>query len=172
MPLQRDPISVLLDTDARNLLVRAYHSPGQWQSTRLTPPGPGARAVAAAHGISLTAPDNPSVPGGNGLNARSRWGRAFVRALFYQHKWWSDGALGFRERKRTTARHAGAIEVAVGRWRPRTGRIPAGRNVQVIYRPGARAANRAARAEAPRNRIYDDQGQPGARWSSPDRRDW
>lgn len=172
MPYQRDPVSQLWDDAARQLLARAYARPGQWQSTRMTAPTARHIAQAAAWGIDLTAPDRPSSVGGNGLNARTRWGRAFVRALFYQHKWWSDGGLGFRERKRTESRHAGAIEVAVGRWRPRTGRIPAGRTVQVVYHPGARAANRAARAEAPRNRIYDDRGQPGARWSDPERRDW
>jgi hypothetical protein len=172
VPYERDPVSTLFDDAARSLLARAYAAPGRWVSTRLA--GPEARHVAWAsgRGINLLAPDRPSAAGGRGLNARSRWARGFVRAVFYQHKFWSDGTGGWRERKRMTARHSGAVEVSVGRWRIRTGRIPAGREVRVRYHPGARAANQAARAEPPRDRIYDNQGEPGARWSDPQRRDW
>lgn len=172
MPYQRDPVSELFDGSARQLLARAYAQPGRWVGTRL--PAPEARHVArfAAMGIDIRGPDRPSAEGGRGLNTRTRWARGFVRALYYQHKWWSDGAGGFRDHKRVSGRRAGGIEVAVGRWRIRTGVIPAGRTVQVRYHPGARAAIRAARAEPARARIFTERGEPGQRWSNPDRRDW
>lgn len=140
MVLHRDPASELFDAAARQLLARAYRHPGTWQKTRLTAPGPRQRAYLAGHGIDPDAPDQPSIPGRKSLNARTRWARAFVRALYYQHKWWSPRARGqgWRSSRRTVARPAAGLEVQVGRWLPALGAIPAGRAIQVKYtRPPA-----------------------------------
>lgn len=169
MPAKRDPVSEWFDAGARDLLARAYAHPGAWAATRLANPEPRHLARAAAMGIGLLGKDD--VPAG-GLNARTRWARGFVRALYYQHKWFSDGETGFRDQKRTEPRHSSALEVEVGRAVRKLGVIPAGRAVRIRVQAGGRAANRAARAEPRSKRIYTDDRKAGARWADPARRDW
>jgi hypothetical protein len=172
-PFKRDPLSELFDAGARRLLDRAYAAPGRWVSTRIADPGPAALARAAAAGIDPLERDDPPVAGGRGIDARTRWCRAFVRALYYQHRWYSGGAgRGWRARPRTVPRHAGALRVEVGRAVPALGAIPRGRAVRVRLDAGGQAAEDAVAAlPASRRRVTPD-GRPGPRWSDPGLRDW
>jgi len=171
--LDRDPASVLLDSAARRIVGRALRNPGRWQVTRLSDPGERARRYLAAIGVDWRGPDNASAQGGRGLNARDRWGRAFVRACYYQFRWFSvTGGGSWRDDPRSEARHAGALRVEVGRRVPALGVLPAGRAVRVMYDAGGEAKYRAVRRMPDSARIYDDTGVPSARWSDPARRDW
>lgn len=158
MPFEPDPASLMLTGGARRLLERAYASPGQPQATRLADPDLRARHRLSALGIDPDGPDNASASGGRGLSARSRWMRAFVRALYREHKAIKGGA--------------GALRVEVGRRVPASGLIPAGRSVSVTYDRGGKAKLRAVQRKPEASRIFDDQGIPAARWSDPERRDW
>src|SRR5215475_1602532 len=176
MPATRDPASVLLDNAARKLLTRAYASPGKWQGTRLADPSVKIRRYLQAIGIDPSGPDNPSAAGGRrgGLNARDRWSRAFCRALYWQHRWYSPDRSGghWRAEQRAEPRHAGALRVEFGRRMVPAGVIPAGRAVRIMYAPGGDRALRAVRRLSDRDRIYDDTGVTAQRWSDPSRRDW
>jgi len=173
MAYRRDPVSVLFDAGARRLLDRAYAKPGTWVGTRLADPGPRHAAYLVALGINPAGPDDASVEGGQGLNAKSRWARGFVRAIYYQHKWWSSGGgPGWRESKRSVARHAGALQIEVGRRVPVLGVIPAGRAVRIRIRAGGQAATKAVKKLPDQRRIYDDRGRRAARASVPELRDW
>jgi hypothetical protein len=139
---KRDPLSVAFDRGARALLQRAYDHPGQWQATRVAVPSPRQATALRQRGINPYGPD--PVPKGGGLDARTRWMRGFIRALYYQHKWWSGGGgRQFRSAKRTTARHTGALIVEVGRVMPARGVIPAGRVVRVQLARGGQAKSKA-----------------------------
>ena len=156
MTYQRDPVSELFDAGARRLLSRAYARPGKWAGTLLANPAPRHLAWAARHRINLLGPD--TAPGGR---ARSRWGRGFTRALYYQHKWWSS-ADGWRDEKRTTARQSGALIVEVG------ARKPGGRAVRVMLAPGGQAKARAvASMDASRRWAHN-----GAAHAEPAQRDY
>lgn len=125
---RRDPVSETMDGAARALLTRAYKARGGWASTRLKDPTPIQVALWMARGIRVLGPD--PVPRG-GMNARSRWARAYVRALWYQHKWYSGApGGGWRTQPRAAMRWPG-IEVEIGPHRPATGVIPAGRPVKI-----------------------------------------
>jgi len=170
----RDPVSEWFDSGARDLLRRAYARPGSWVGTRIADPRPAHLARAAALGINLAGPDPVRRLPGRGLNARSRWARGFVRALYYQHRWHSGQAGGgWRPGKRTVPRAAVALEVEVGRKVPGRGIIPAGRAVRVRVHPGGHAAAvRAARQLPDSRRIYSDDGATAARWADADARDY
>jgi hypothetical protein len=173
VPYARDPVSELFDAGARKLLTRAYEHPGQWVGTRLADPSPRHLVWLAARGINPFGPDNQSAHGGQGVNARTRWARAFVRAVYYQHKWWSGtGKSGWRTEKRMVARHTGALEIEVGKAVRALGLIPAGRAVRIRLRPGGAKARRAVEALPDTRRIYTDQGAQGERYSDPELRDW
>lgn len=159
--LQRDPVSVIFDAGARALLDRAYRAPGQWRPTRLADPEPRHLAEFAARGISVLGPDDASVPGGPGLNARSRWARAFVRALYHQHTLWSGGAPGvWRGERRRVPRPAAEIELRVGHRVPALGVLPAGRMIHLRYDPGRPA------------QLVRDRGEAGPHQSDLRLRDW
>lgn len=182
---RRDPISVLFDAPARRLLERAYAAPrGTWVRTRLADPAMRARTYAASLGIDLDGPDGTSAGGGRQAEttARTRWGRAFVRAVWYQHKWFSPRTQSGAWSKRTAARSAGGLQIEVGRHiaaspqydpaNPRAGGFPAGRAVRVRVQAGGAAKLRAVRQLPDSRRIYDDAGDPAARHSDPELRDW
>jgi hypothetical protein len=143
----RDPVSVTMDRAARQLLARVYRADGAWASTRLADPTARQLAGWIGHGINVRAPD----PVRGGFNARSRWARAFVRALWYQHKWYSSapGGGGWRAEQRAANRRPG-IQVEIGRALPRRGVIPPGRAVRV----------RLADPDAAERR-----GRPASEWS-------
>lgn len=165
----RDPVSVLLDSGARRLLERAYASPGRWVTTRLADPSPEHVAHFAAEGIDVNGPDNAARRGGRGLNAHTRWGRAFVRSIYYQHLWYSNTGRGggWRAERRMTERTAGALKLEVGRHMPPRGVIPSGRIVRAILYPGGKAADRAV------GRPTGSTAPPyGAAAADATRRDW
>lgn len=171
--MERDPVSVLFDTGARRLLERAYNSRGEWVGTRVADPPPGTVAHFARLGIDVRGPDNPSSPRAK-INAHTRWCRGFLRALYYQHKWYSNLGRegGWRGSKRLRPRTSGALEVEFGRRVPATGVIPAGRAVRVRIRRGGQVAKRAVQRMSDDNRIWTDEGEPGGLMSDPSRRDW
>lgn len=111
----------------------------------------------AQYGIDVTGPDDPSVEGGRGLDARTRWCRALVRALYYQHK-------------RSGSRSA--LRVEIGRVMPARGVVPAGRAIRIQIAAGGELALRAARRTATVSRIYNDDGTPAIRQSKVELRDW
>lgn len=165
----RDPVSVLFDGPARRLLDRAYANRGEWVQTRLADPGLRARTFAVEKGIDLDGPDRPSVSGGARLDAKTRWARGFVRALMYQHRWYSvPGGGGWRATKATAPR--GNLLVEVGRrvaaspqfdpHDPGAGGFPAGRIVRVQY------------ATAAAIRRYSNGRKPEPLSSQPVLRDW
>ena len=160
--LERDPVSELFDAGARALLDRGYAHPGAWQPTRLQDPE--ARHLATFGGLDLLGPDDASVRGRPGLDARSRWARAFVRAVYHNHKWHSGTAAGsWRGDRRAVARPAAEIELRVGRRVPVRGIIPAGRMIYLRYDPG-----RPAMFANPKR----GQGQVGPDQSDLRLRDW
>lgn len=157
----RDPVSKSMDRAARQLLDRVYKARGGWVATRLKDPTPAQAARWLERGINVTGRD----PVSGGFNARTRWARALVRALWYQHKWYSGRpGGGWRAEPRNAPRHPG-IQVEIGRHRPATGVIPAGRAVRV------RAASTAA---ARRSGKPEDEWSwaGGGRRAEPSDRDW
>ena len=172
MPTTRDPVSELFDAGARRLLERAYARPGFWAETRLVPPTARQVRWAAGLGIDVNGPDDVSARGGRGINAHSRWARGFVRALYYQHRWYSGGGASWRADRRTAPRRSGALRVDVGRQAAALGVIPAGRLIRVQLDTGGMSKQRAV-AQLPESEQYvTNDGQRGARWSDPALRDW
>jgi hypothetical protein len=168
VPYKRDPVSELFDDGARALLARAYARPGQWAGTRLRNPSPRHLASLASQGINPNGPDDKS--GAGGLNARTRWARGFVRALYYQHKWWSGAPDGgtWRQAKRTVPRGSPSLVVEVGRalsgGRQAGSVLQPGRAVRVKVVTGGRAHVRGSSAPS---YTLDGIGQ-----SDPQARDW
>lgn len=154
MPFTRDPVSVLWEGPAARILERAYEAGGAWFGTRIVDPSPRQLGITAEMGIRVDGPDR--VPG---RRARTRWARAFVRAI---------------ERANREAGKPRSIEWEVGRHiaaSPGGGR-PAGRAFRIRTHPGGQAARDAARRKADSARIYDDAGFPAGAWSDPELRDW
>lgn len=171
MSFRRDPVSELFDDPARRLLARAYAQPGTWVQTRLANPTPRHIAWAAGLGLNLLAGDNASTASGSHYDARSRWARGFVRAVYHQHRWHYAGGQ-FAEARRTAPNDASAIRVEVGRRIAAAGVIPAGRMIRVVSRTGGGQALAVVQAMGDDERIYDDNGNPAGRWSDPEGRDW
>jgi hypothetical protein len=163
---------VHFQTAASQLLARAYAAGrNTWVQTRLTDPTP--RQVQRwkmSDGIDVTGPDKPSAAGGKGLDAKSRWARAFVRALYRQHKNWAG------------RKPSGSLRVEVGRHvpaspqfdpgHPAAGGFPPGRAVRIQVASGGQAALRAVRRQPDSSRIYADNGKPALRWADAAKRDW
>ncbi len=161
MPSSRDPVSELFDAGARTLLARAHARPGQWAGTRIAWPTPRQVAYFASMGINVLGTDQWG---------RDRWAAGFIRAVYYQHKWYyAQGRFGPR---RTVANDSRGVQYELGRRVPVLGVIPAGRAVRIRTRPGGGAAVKAVRKMPDSKRIYDDQGNTAARWADPARRDW
>jgi hypothetical protein len=180
----RDPVSELFDGSARRLLARAYASPGTWVQAWLPDPTIRQRSgMTALHGIGdLTGPD--PLPKGGGVDARTRWGRGFVRSVYFQHKWYSGGRGGeWREDRRLSPRSTGGLRIQVGRhvppspqWdpaQPRAGGFPPRRRVRVQLAAGGKAKQQAVARLSDSDRIYTRTGQLGGRWGGGDKyRDW
>ena len=160
---QRDPVSELFDEAARSLLARAYANPGKWAGTRLADPSVRHIRFAGAYGIYPLARDTAT-----GGEAKTRWARGFVRALYYQHKFYSPTASGRGWSRRTVARGSGGLVVEVGNVVVARGVIPRGRAVRVKLAAGGAAKARAV-ARIPEHRTWADQG---PRWADPGDRDW
>ena len=155
-------MSELFDRGARTLLERAYARPGQWVGTRVTFPSPRHLAHFATLGINVAGTDQWG---------RDRWTAGFIRAVYYQHKWfYSQGAL--RSERRTTANQTRAVKYELGRRMPVRGVIPAGRAVRIMVNPGGGKAMAAVKRLPDSRRIYDDGGDPAGRWADPNGRDW
>lgn len=173
---QRDPVSVLFDDGARRFLDAAYARKGMWVTTRLRDPEPRHLAYLASIGIDPMARDSPSAQGGTGLNARTRWARGFVRAVYYQHKWWSATGGGFRAERRAVARSTGGLQVEVGRrvpGGPQAGTVPGpGQIIRARLVAGGQAKQRAVQRLPDSRRIFTGDGAAAARWSDPELRDW
>lgn len=157
-------MSEFFDRGARVLLDRAYRAGrGVYVGTRIADPGPNTRAWMATQGIDWRARDDPGTPNPRGgLDCKDRWTRAFVRALYYNHRRY-EGATGTPD----------ALKVEIGRRVPARGIIPPGRAIRVRLLAGGRAARRAARQLPDDDRIFDHQGDAtGGRASDVALRDW
>jgi len=164
VPYERDPVSVLWDAAAAQLLARARSARGGWQGTRVADPSDRQRVMLMALGINPNARDLPSAVGGraragHGLNAKTRWVRGFTRAVWY-HNDRRNGGPGL------------ALELEVGRWKPAGVRVPSGYAVRLRVRRGGSAALRAVERKQASARIWTGEGEPGSRWSDPGLRDW
>lgn len=158
----RDPISELFDPAARKLLARSYGRPGMWTDTRLASPSPRHLAYLAGLGINPLAPDPAQTLSGTRIDARSAWARGFVRAVYYQHRWYyraQSGGLG--ELRRLVPNDALAVRFRVGRLQPALGVIPAGRQVGIMVLPGGQAARKAVAAMPAGQRIFTADGSHG-----------
>jgi hypothetical protein len=157
---EADPLSVLLYDGARRLLARAYANRGRWQGTLLADPSARtARMLMSVYGIDWRGKDNAVTLSGKRLNARDRYGRAFVRAVYYVNKP-RNGGRGV------------PVQIEVGRRKPAFGVFPAGRAVRVRIGRGGSVRDRAVRRKDEDDRIWLDEGEPGGRWNPPDERDW
>jgi hypothetical protein len=164
VPYERDPVSVLWDSAAAQLLDRARSARGGWQGTRVADPSVRQRAALLNIGINPNRTDVPSAVGGkaragNGLNAKTRWVRGFARAVWYANDR-RNGGPGL------------ALEMEVGRWKPAGVRVPAGYAVRLRVRRGGTVAMRAVERKTAAGRIWTGDGEHGARWSDPALRDW
>jgi hypothetical protein len=132
--LTRDPLSEAFDDGARRLLDRAYARPREWHTTRLTDPSPA--DLIKYRAFDPSGPD--PVAGGR---YRSRWGRAFARAIYYQHRNYSPHrqAGPWRKTRRTTVRRAGSLLVEAGKYKPAVGVIPRGLSFRVMLTDGGHA---------------------------------
>ena len=161
---QRDPVSILFDDPAVALLRRAVAAKGAWQGTRVADPSDRQRAMLLAIGINPNHRDIPSAVGGRaikgrGVNAKTRWVRGFVRAVYYAN-----------EHERAGPRRA--LQIEVGRWKPAGVRVPSGYAVRLRVRAGGTAALHAVQGKPDEARIWLESGEHGGRWSDPGLRDW
>lgn len=158
---ERDPVSVLFDRGARQLLERAYARPGQWVGTRIGAPSARHAAYFAARGINVYGRDE---------TGRDRWAAGFIRAVYHQHKWHRTGR-GWGGR-RMVPYDGRAIRYELGRQVRALGVIPAGRAVRIMSVPGGPAAERAARRLPAAERIFTGGGGHGQLATTFEDRDW
>lgn len=143
---QPDPVSVLWEPAAARFLEGVRAAKGRWFGIRIADPEPRHFALYDEAGFDpLLGPDPVFRYRKAGLNARDRWRRGFVRAVYRR------------------ARGGAPLELQVGIKMPRRGVIPPGRYVRGRILTGKAAA--ARRAE---QRIT---GNPAAR-ADPRARDW
>jgi len=176
----RDPVSVTFDTSARRLLERAYSNRGEWVAVWLPDPTIRQRSRWIGEGINVDAPD--PLPAGGGVNAHTRWARAFVRSVYYQHRQWSPRKIGGPWARRTTPRDAGGLRIQVGRHivaspqfdpaHPERGGLPPRRRVRLQLAAGGRAKQAAVARLGNRDRIYTESGGQAARFAEVSYRDW
>lgn len=170
MTLTRDPLSEWFDEGARRLLERAYAQPQEWHYTRLVDPTPA--ELIRWRGHDPLGPD--PVPGERYV---TRWGRAFARAIYHQHRWWSVGTQtgGWRTTKRPAVRKSGALLVEAGRYKPAAGigrfTLARGLAFRVMLAP-AGAEMRAAVAALPASQRWAGPAGHGPATAQLDDRDW
>jgi len=175
MVFEPDPLRDHFTRGARQLLDRAYKASGPgWTGTLLADPNPRALAACLVAGIDPFGPDNASSRSGRagGLNARSRWMRAFVRCLYEQHLWWADSHVRpgeWRTERRMVPLRTRGLLVEVGFAKPAVGLVPRGRAIRIRAVGGGYSA---ATRKPYRDRIYTDSGATADRWSDPALRDW
>ena len=177
----RDPVSVAFDAPARKILGRAYAHPGTWQEIWLPDPTIRQRSRYLTSGINVGGPD--PLPKGGGLDTKTRWGRGFARAIYYQHRNYSPSRPGSPWARRTSPRNTGGLRLEFGRHipaspqfdpaRPEAGGFPPRRKVRVQLAAGGKAKARAVARLSDADRIYTKSGAPAARWGGGDRfKDW
>jgi hypothetical protein len=171
-----DPLRDHFTRGARQLLARAYAHQGAWQGTRLASPDAAGLAECARLGIDPFGPDNTTARRrAGGLNARSRWMRAFIRCLYEQHQFWADSQVrpGWRDERRLVPLRTRGISIDVGRAVPALGVIPAGRAIRLkVYRAGAQASFTAVDRKPDRDRIYLAGRVTGPKQADGRLRDW
>lgn len=168
MPYTRDPVSEQFDTAAAKLLRAAYKNKGKWVGTYLKNPTPQWQVWAARNGIRLLGKDTAA-----GGKAKTRWARAFVRAIYYLHQWHYYETRGLvLDERRTTKNHSTAIEYQVGSVRITPAGKVVGRYVRVRALPGGTTAQRAVERKPDSQRIFESGGGLGERWADQDKRDW
>lgn len=165
--MQRDPISIQFDPAAARLLRRAYEAGGGWAGTYVRNPSLEWQAWAARRGISLLGPDDQ--PGGM---SKTRWARAFVRSVYYLHRWHYTPGRGLVLEARRASPWGRPLQYQVNSVRILTGGVVAGRQVRIRTRPGGQAAGAAVDDLPYSRRIYAADGQPAGRHTTPADRDW
>lgn len=173
---ERDPVSVLLDRGAREMLARVYgERRGTWVMTRLADPTDRHRAWALGRGWDLDGPDNAATLSGKHINAHTRWGRAFMRALWYQHRHFGPeagrGARGIRAERRMQPTGS-ALQVEWGRRLPGSAVLPRGRAVRIRIAYGGKTARRVVEGKQNVDRIWVGDREQGGRFSVASERDW
>lgn len=161
-------MSVQFDPAAAKLLRRAYAAKGGWVGTYVRNPSPQWLVWGARHGVNLLGKDTAG-----GGQARTRWCRGFVRALYYNHKWhyYAGKGLDLSDR-RVTASRSQALEFQVGTVRIDPRGLVVGRAVRIRLLKGGAAALRAVEKLPDSRRIFTEDGEPAGRWSDPNGRDW
>lgn len=170
---KRDPVSAAFDASARRLLERAYAARGQWVQAWLPDPDLRQRTRWLEQGINVDGAD-PLPPGG-GVDAKTRWARGFVRALYFNAKWYRPARGSTRMRtERLTSPSSVPLRVQVGRHVPGNpgGGLPPRRRVRIMIATGGQAKDRAVTRLADRDRRVTPDGKPGARFAQPAYRDW
>ena len=170
----RDPVSQLLDRGARRLLVMAYEQrAGTWVMSRLADPSDAHLRWGMSAGLEpLMGRDRAVTVSGRQANAHTRWGRGFVRALYFNHRWFGDKPARSMRAERRTVPYSLPLEVEWGRRLPALGVIPAGRAVRIRIAAGGATKLRVVKALPDSDRIFLDDGSTGDRWADPSRRDW
>ena len=164
----RDPVAVQFDPAAAKLLRRAYAQRGGWVGTYVKNPSPTWMVWGAQHGINLLGKDTAG-----GGQARTRWCRAFLRSVYYQHEWFYYQTRGLDLGDRRVTKYRGkALEYQVGTVRLDPRGLVVGRAVRIRLLSGGQAARRAVEKLPDSKRIYDDDGQAAGRWADPAARDW
>ena len=168
------------DPAVRRLLDKVYANKGSWQQVWLPDPTLRQRTRFIGIGINVDGPD--PLPAGGGVNARTRWARGFIRALYYQHRNFSP-MRGKSWEKRTSPRNTGGLRVQVGRHvpaspqfdpaNPSAGGFPARRRIRVQLAAGGKAKATAVARLSDEDRIYTKSGAAAARWGGAGKyRDW
>ena len=150
-----DPASAYWEQAAAVFLRRVIAARGGWYGTRIADPSADIAARLEQIGYDPFARDDSSARHRDGLNARDRWRRSFVRAV-YRLNDTRNGGPG-----RT-------IQLEVGRRYPQRGLIPPGRFVRARTRRGGTVAARAAK-RLPEGRQW---AHGGGAASDTSKRDW
>lgn len=148
MTKRPDPVSELWERAADAILARVYQQKtGRWYGTRIRNPDTAhVRYYLARWDIDITGPDNAGTISGRHNNYRTRWNRAFVRAV-YRRNMPKNGGKG------------SALQIQVGSPKAAAPGLPAGWAVRIRKRPKGRLPG------AERDRIWTDDGQQGGRFS-------
>ena len=179
---ERDPVSVAFDAAARKLLDKAYAAPGEWAVVWL--PDPSIRQRTRWAGTvrgDLTGPD--PLPAGGGIDAKSRWARGFIRALYYQHRNYSGTGPGSWRAERRRSPRGAPLRVEVGRHvaaspqfdpqHPEHGGFPPRRRVRAQLAKGGKKQDAAVVRLAAKDRIWVGDKELGGRWAGGARyQDW
>lgn len=143
-----DPVSELWERAADAILRRVYEQrTGRWYATRIRNPRPEhVTYFLRMWDIDVTGPDNAGTISGKRNNYRTRWNRAFVRAI-YRRNLPKNGGKG------------SALQIQVGSPKVAAPGLPAGWAVRIRKRPKGTVPRREV------DRIWTDSGERGGRFS-------